>query len=140
MKILATGVFDIIHIGHLHFLQKAKSLGDELIVLVSCDKVCEEEKRIPINSQEERVELVEALKPVDKAFIGPNGDKYKTILDINPDILVLGFDQKFDIVKLEKALKNKGFKGKIIRLPCFAEQSTTMILEKIKNQVFQQGQ
>ena len=51
MRILATGVFDVLHIGHLRFLQKAKNLGDELVVLVSCDKVCEEEKRTPINSQ-----------------------------------------------------------------------------------------
>jgi len=132
MRILATGVFDVLHIGHLLFLQKAKNLGDELIVLVSCDKVCEEEKRVPINSQNERLLLVKALKPVDKAFIGPAEDKFGIIKKISPDILVLGYDQKFNIPKLRKELKARGYAGRIVRLSCYAKQSTTNILKKIR--------
>jgi len=133
MRVLTTGVFDVLHVGHLLFLQEARNLGDELIVLVSCDKVCEEEKHVPVNSQNDRRRLVEALKPVSQAFIGPTKDKLGIVLKINPDMLVLGYDQRFDIPKLKRELRARGYAGGIVRLPRYAKQSTTSILKKIRN-------
>jgi len=131
MRVLATGVFDILHIGHLLFLQEAKKLGDELIVLVSCDEVSSTEKRRSINHQEERLALIKALKPVDDAFIGARDDKYQGIIDAHPDILVLGYDQKYDVEVIKMELKNRDFCCKIVRLPCCADRSTTRIINCI---------
>lgn len=131
MKVLATGVFDILHIGHLHFLQEAKKLGDELVVLVSCDDVCTTEKRQPINCQEDRLAVVKALKPVDAALIGKSGDKYQAIIDISPDILALGYDQKFNAKELEEELQKRGLSCKVVQLTNCADRSTTRIICKI---------
>lgn len=134
MKVLVAGVFDIIHTGHLHFLEQAKSLGDELIVLVACDEIVKKEKRLPINSQEERAHLVGALRPVDSVIIGINTtNQYRMVLDISPDIVALGFNQNFDMSKLEKGLKERGYKGKVVRLDYYKEQSTTKIIKKIRD-------
>lgn len=132
MRVVATGVFDILHIGHLRFLQRAKKLGRELIVVVSCDSACQNEKHIPINSQQNRKLLVAALKPVDKVVIGYENDKYKIITELEPDILVLGYDQPYAPMEIEKELKSRGCKTKVIRLSRYTSQSTSRIIQIIK--------
>ena len=70
VRVMATGVFDILHLGHLYFLKEAKKLGDELVVVVATDKTAEEMKHVPITTQDMRVKLVAELKPVDQAVLG----------------------------------------------------------------------
>lgn len=132
-RVVATGVFDLLHIGHLRFLEEAKRLGDELIVVVSCDSVVAKEKRMPINSQESRRKLVEALVSVDKAIIAQDlVDKFKILVQLKPDILVLGHDQSYDPDEVEKELKARGCKTRVVRLEKYSNQSTSKIIGKIK--------
>ncbi|MCL2863408.1 MAG: adenylyltransferase/cytidyltransferase family protein [Methanimicrococcus sp.] len=115
-RILATGTFDILHPGHLYFLEKAKELGDELYVIVSRD-VNVHHKPSPVLPEKQRLEMVGALKPVDYALLGSLTDYFEPVASIRPDIIVLGFDQKFKEKELEEELNRRGFSSKVIRLP-----------------------
>jgi FAD synthetase len=117
VRVVATGVFDIIHLGHVHFLEKAKDLGDELVVIVARDKTARKMKHEPITSEGMRVELVQSLKPVDRAVLGYEDDMYRIISEVRPDIIALGYDQKFDEKELERELKKRGLTVQIVRLP-----------------------
>ena len=92
--ILAGGVFDIIHPGHIHTLNAAKALGDVLVVAIATDKPAQKmKKRPPLHNQELRRELVSYLSMVDRAVIGHEDDIFETVKGIKPNIIVLGYDQ-----------------------------------------------
>jgi cytidyltransferase-like protein len=92
--VLAGGVFDIIHPGHLHTLRAAKALGDVLVVVVATDKTAQKMKnRIPLHNMELRRDLVSALSMVDHAMVGYEGDIFKTVEVVRPNIIALGYDQ-----------------------------------------------
>ena len=92
--VLAGGVFDIIHPGHIHTLNAAKALGGILVVAIATDKTAQKmKKRPPLHNQELRRELVSYLSMVDKAVIGHEDDIFETVKEIKPDIIVLGYDQ-----------------------------------------------
>lgn len=92
--VLAGGVFDIIHPGHIYTLNSAKSLGDVLIVVVATDKTAEKmKKRTPLHNQEQRKKLVNSLSMVDLCLIGYEGDIFKTVEMVRPEIIALGYDQ-----------------------------------------------
>ncbi|HEC76878.1 MAG TPA: FAD synthase [Thermoplasmatales archaeon] len=131
VRVMASGVFDIIHTGHLHYLEEAKSYGDELIVVVACDKTVRKKKHEPIMPAEERRKLVEALKPVDRAIVGYEDDFFRVVRKINPDIIALGYDQHFE--GLEEKLRERGIKAKIIRCGRYDGDlnKTRKIIEKI---------
>jgi FAD synthetase len=134
VKVMATGVFDIIHLGHLYFLKEAKKLGDELIVVVATDKTAEKLKHNPITSQDMRVQVVNELKPVDKAVLGYEDDRYKIVKELKPDIIALGFDQKHDEEIIKKDLKEMGMDVKVVRLEPFVDHDldgTRKIIRKI---------
>ena len=91
MKVVATGVFDIIHIGHAHFFNAAKKHGDSLTVIVANDATVRKMKGEPILSDNRRAEVVSQLKPVDDVVIGRTGDMLDIIVeDIKPDVIALG--------------------------------------------------
>jgi FAD synthetase len=117
VRVVATGVFDLIHLGHVHFLEKAKDLGDELVVIVARDSTAKKMKHQPITPEGMRVELVQALKPVDRAVLGYEDDIFRIITEIRPDIIALGYDQRFDEDELRKELKKRGMQVKVVRLP-----------------------
>ncbi len=118
VRVLATGVFDIIHLGHLHFLEKSKSLGDELIVIVATDNTVRKRKHEPITPESMRLELVRGLKPVDEAVLGKDGaDIYEIVTELRPDIITIGYDQQFEPEKLEEDLAKRGLKVKVVRMP-----------------------
>ncbi|MBO4798138.1 MAG: adenylyltransferase/cytidyltransferase family protein, partial [Candidatus Methanomethylophilaceae archaeon] len=96
VRVMASGVFDIIHTGHISYLTQAKSMGDELVVVVACDSTVRARKHEPVTPEKMRAEIVGMLKPVDKVIIGGTGDMMETVAEIKPDIIVLGFDQSFD--------------------------------------------
>ena len=134
VRVMASGVFDILHTGHISYLEQAKALGDELYVVVACDDTVRRTKHEPVTNQEMRAKVVSSLKPVDKAVIGNNGDLYSTIDLIRPDIIVLGYDQKFDESELEKELSRRGFNIKVTRANKSAEdlEATRAIIRKIQ--------
>jgi FAD synthetase len=132
-RVMATGVFDILHSGHLHYLQEAKELGDELYVVVATDATVRRRKHEPITPEKMRVELVQALKPVDKAILGTEGDMYETVRTIEPDIIVLGYDQAFDEKELEAELRKRGLKARVVRLSKHEDDlnGTRKIIQKV---------
>ena len=113
---MASGVFDLIHLGHVHYLEEAKRLGDELVVVVARDSTVRSQKHEPITPEEFRRHLVESLKPVDKAVLGGEGDMYQVVEELKPDIIALGYDQFHDAESIEKELKERGLDVKVVRL------------------------
>ena len=92
--VLAGGVFDIIHPGHIHTLNSAKALGDVLVVVVATDTTAQKmKKRKPLHVQNQRKDLVSSLSMVDLCVIGQEGDIFKTVEIIKPEIIALGYDQ-----------------------------------------------
>ncbi len=118
VRVMATGVFDIIHLGHLHYLEESKKLGDELVVVVATDETVRKRKHEPITPQKMRCELVASLKPVDKAIVGKEtGDMFDIVREVRPDIITVGYDQPFEPEALENELAKRGLKIKVVRLP-----------------------
>ena len=107
-RVMASGVFDIIHTGHISYLEQAKSYGNELVVVVACDNTVRRRKHEPITPEGMRVRIVDSLKPVDKAVLGKEGDIFDTVREIKPDVIVLGFDQHFDEAELKANLEKRG--------------------------------
>jgi len=92
--VLAGGVFDIIHPGHIHTLNSAKALGDVLVVVVATDTTAQKmKKRKPLHEQNQRKDLVSSLSMVDLCIIGQEEDIFKTVELIKPEIIALGYDQ-----------------------------------------------
>ena len=92
--VLAGGVFDIIHPGHIHTLRAAKDLGNILVVVIATDKTAQKMKsRIPLHNMELRRDLVRSLSMVDLALVGHEGDIFKSVELVKPNIIALGYDQ-----------------------------------------------
>lgn len=140
MKVMASGTFDIIHPGHGLYLEKAKELGGKdsyLTVVVARDSTVRKNKRNPIVNENQRLEMIKYLKPVDEAYLGyEDGDMFRIVHEINPDIIAIGPDQNFDIEKLENDLKNNGLDVKVLRVEDYHNSeldSSNKIIEKIRN-------
>ena len=114
-RVLATGTFEILHPGHLYFFEQARQYGDELYVLVSRSENVRHKPK-PVISDEQRCQMVGALRCVDHAFLGDKTDMMKPIREIRPDVIVLGFDQYFDEEKLRLKLAENGISAEIVRL------------------------
>ncbi len=115
--VLTGGAFDIIHPGHIETLQRAKSLGDVLVVSVARNATyLKNRKKDPLHDEEMRRELVQSLKPVDVAILGSEGDIFETVLLVRPDIIALGYDQSHNEEAISKELESRGLKAKVIRL------------------------
>ena len=108
-RILATGTFDLLHPGHLLYLESSKKLGDELVVIVARD-VNIKHKPKPIVPEDQRLKMVQALEVVDLAILGDENDIFRPIEQLQPDIITLGFDQHFDPVTLEKEMARRNLR------------------------------
>ena len=95
-RVMAVGVFDLLHAGHLHYMEQAKSLGDHLVVVVAHDDTVRKRKHEPVTGQDLRRRMVEGLKPVNEAVIGnpPDVPIFDILPKVNPDIIALGYDQE----------------------------------------------
>jgi len=112
---MASGVFDLIHAGHISYLEQAKAMGDELVVVIACDSTVRRKKHEPITSETMRERVISSLKSVDMTIIGNDGDMFETIEKIRPDIIVLGFDQDFNEDELEDELRMRGLNAEVRR-------------------------
>lgn len=130
---MATGVFDILHLGHLSYLRQARELGDELVVVVARDSTVRKMKHEPVTPEEMRREMVDALKPVDRAILGHEGDIYKTVEDVKPDIIALGWDQSFQPEEIEEECRRRGREVRVVRLKRLEGDldGTTKIINKV---------
>jgi FAD synthetase len=95
IRVLATGTFDLLHPGHLTYLKGCKALGDELYVIVARDSMIRHKPK-PVIPEDQRVEMINAFKVVDKALLGSEEDIFAPIMEIKPDVIALGYDQHFD--------------------------------------------
>ena len=115
--VLAGGVFDIIHPGHIHTLKAAKALGDILVVAIATDKTAQKmKKRIPLHNQELRRELVDCLSMVDVAIVGHENDIFETVKLVKPEIIALGYDQIHQEKFISDGCKRINLDTKIVRL------------------------
>ena len=114
-KVVATGTFDIIHPGHIRFLEEAKKLGDYLVVIVAREKNVRHKPK-PVIPEEQRLRVVRALKPVDEAILGDEDDMFRPIERIKPDVIVLGHDQHFDEDWLRNELEKRGIHAEVVRI------------------------
>jgi|TARA_B110000305_G_scaffold5394_1_gene5255 FAD synthetase len=107
---MAVGVFDLLHAGHLHYLEQAKALGDHLTVVVAHDDTVRKRKHEPVTGQDLRCRMVEGLKPVDDSIIGnpPNVPIFDILPIVNPDIIALGYDQIHAVEKIKSKLSELG--------------------------------
>ncbi|MCI4363253.1 MAG: adenylyltransferase/cytidyltransferase family protein [Thermoplasmata archaeon] len=133
VRVMATGVFDLLHPGHLFFLTEARKLGDELYVVVARDQTARRLKREPYVPEQLRREMVEALKPVDRAVLGSTTDIYATVEEFRPSIIALGYNQVWDEKEVEAECARRGVPVKVMRLPArpHDDLATRRIVEKI---------
>ena len=117
VRVMASGVFDILHPGHLHFLEEARKLGDELVVVVATDKTARERKHEPMTPQDMRLKMISSLRTVDIAVLGHDGDMFRIVEEMKPDIIALGYDQAHSEAQIKAELAKRGLDVKIVRLP-----------------------
>ncbi|MDI6826419.1 MAG: FAD synthase [Candidatus Aenigmarchaeota archaeon] len=136
MKIATFGVFDLIHEGHVKFLEKCKGLSKDarlVVVLARDSNVLREKGRKPLIPEDQRRYIVESLKPVDEAILGnESSDKLKIVEEIKPDIIVLGYNQGLNEKNLEEELKKRGLKVRVVRLKKYGNISTSNIKKKME--------
>ena len=128
-RVMAQGVFDILHPGHLHYLKESKKLGDELVITIARDSRVKEKKGLYFDENDRR-EMVESLKPVDRAILGSEGDIYSTVKEIDPDIITLGYDQKHDEQEVKEMAEDAtGHEVKVERISGLEDYSSSNIRE-----------
>lgn len=125
--VLAAGVFDLLHYGHLRFLEEAKKAGGRgarLIVVVARDKTVEERKGAkPVLPEEQRRILVEALKPVDEAVLGFEDFNIHEVLKIiRPDVVAVGYDQDDIYEEVKRLIDEEGFRAQLVRIGRFGDK------------------
>jgi glycerol-3-phosphate cytidylyltransferase/FAD synthetase len=129
--VLAGGVFDIIHPGHIYTLNAAKALGDVLVVVVATDNTSEKmKKRRPLHTQEQRQELVNSLSMVDLCLVGQEEDIFKTVNRVRPQIIALGYDQIHQEKFITDGCKRIDLEVKVARLQSPIPESSSSKIEK----------
>ena len=130
--VFTNGVFDILHPGHLRYLQHARALGDVLIVGLNADASVRRNKgpARPINSESERAEILAALECVDAVVIFDEDTPAEIIEAVRPDILVKGADWAHEAIVGRDTVEASG--GSVIRVPIEQGFSTTEIIRRIK--------
>ena len=130
--VMINGCFDLLHVGHIHLLKEAKKLGDTLVIGLNSDRGrLNQGKRKPIIPQDERKEMLEAIKYVDKVYIFNERRPLKLIKKIKPYVIVFGEEGfKYDDMIKENTIDIAHF------IPLQKRrngiQSTTKIVEKIR--------
>ncbi len=132
---MATGTFDLLHMGHIYYLREAKKLGDTLAVVVATDATVRKLKHEPITPQEIRVNLIKELKMVDEAYLGHEDDMYSIVEEIKPDIIALGFDQIHNETTIKNELKKRKLNVQVVRLSKYQGENdlegTRRIIQKV---------
>jgi D-beta-D-heptose 7-phosphate kinase/D-beta-D-heptose 1-phosphate adenosyltransferase len=132
--VFTNGVFDILHPGHVRYLQEARALGDKLIVAINSDRSARALGKAPdrpINPENERAEVLRALACVDEVVIFDEDTPHAIISRIQPDILVKGADWGENAIVGRDVVEARG--GRVVRIPLATGYSTTSIINKIKD-------
>jgi rfaE bifunctional protein nucleotidyltransferase chain/domain len=130
--VFTNGVFDLLHVGHLRYLQHARSLGDALFVGLNSDRSVRQIKGSdrPLTVEAERAEILEALACVDGVVIFDEDTPHNLIKTLQPDVLVKGADWAEDAIVGRDIVEARG--GRVVRVTIEAGHSTTKIVEKIR--------
>lgn len=124
--VMAQGTFDVLHPGHIHYLEKSAKLGGWLVVVVARDSRLE--GRNIYFSEEERREMIQALEIVDEAVLGSEGYIYSTVEEVDPDVIALGYDQDHNLNEVRKmAEKASGHSVEVVRLDSKGDYSSSKI-------------
>lgn len=131
--VFTNGCFDLLHVGHIRYLKKAKELGDLLVVGLNSDSSVRGIKgaQRPIIPQGQRAEIVSSLEMVDYVLIFDDFTPYYIIKEIQPDILVKGADWDVDEIVGKEIVEKRG--GKVIAVELVNGVSTSDIIKRIKN-------
>ena len=131
--VFTNGVFDLLHPGHVRYLQDARREGDALIVAVNSDRSVRAIKgpSRPINTEHERAEVVAALASVDAVVVFDEDDPQRAIGRLQPDVLVKGADWAQDAIVGRDTVEARG--GRVVRIPLAEGYSTSAIIKKIRN-------
>jgi rfaE bifunctional protein nucleotidyltransferase chain/domain len=132
--VFTNGVFDLLHVGHVRYLAKARSLGDVLLVAINSDRTVRELKGEgrPIINESERAEILAALRQVDYVTIFDDISPRALITGLLPDVLVKGGDYNLDEIHGREEVEAAG--GRVVSLPFIAGASTSAIIERMKRQ------
>ncbi len=139
--VLASGTFDVLHMGHVKYLEEAKKTGGKdakLIVIVARDKTAEKRKGAkPVVPEDHRRALVEALKVVDEAILGyEDFSMDKVIEKIKPDIIAVGHDQNSIVKKVQEVIARKRLNIEVARIGKFGRDELNSSL-KIKRKIIE---
>jgi cytidyltransferase-like protein len=129
--VLAGGVFDIIHPGHISTLNAAKELGDVLVIVVATDNTAiKMKKQKPLHTQDQRKELVNSLTMVDLCLIGHEGDIFETVNQVRPQTIALGYDQVHQEKFITEGCKKINLEAKVARLQSPIPDSSSSSIKK----------
>ena len=130
--VFTNGVFDLLHVGHLRYLEQARALGDALVVAINSDRSVRELKgdNRPINNELERAEVLAALRQVDYVTIFDALSPRELITQLLPDVLVKGGDYQLHEIHGRDEVETAG--GRVVSLPFVAGSSTSSIIERMK--------
>ena len=131
--VFTTGVFDILHAGHIRYLETARGFGDALVVAVNSDASVRAIKgpSRPINPEHERAEMLAALEFVDAVVVFDESTPAAIIEEIQPDVLVKGADWDATAIVGREIVERRG--GRVERVKIEEGQSTSAIIERVKN-------
>jgi cytidyltransferase-like protein len=140
--VLAGGVYDVLHLGHLAALKEARSLGDVLVSVVATDVTVGMLKgRKPIFPEKDRQALVEGLKPVDKAILGYEDVGFgfeQVLMEVMPDIVTFGFDQENLEKTVREIIERRNLKIQMVKLSKFDHEkyaSSSSVREKLSEEL-----
>jgi D-beta-D-heptose 7-phosphate kinase/D-beta-D-heptose 1-phosphate adenosyltransferase len=130
--VFTNGVFDLLHVGHVRYLEQARALGDSLLVAINSDRTVRELKGPdrPVFDQAERAEILAALRCVDYVTVFDNISPRSLIGELLPDVLVKGGDYQLDQIHGREEVEAAG--GNVISLPFVEGASTTQLIERMK--------
>jgi len=130
--VFTNGVFDLLHVGHLRYLEAARALGDRLVVAINSDRAVRELKGVdrPITDENERAEILSSLRQVDYVTIFDDLSPRSLIASLLPDVLVKGGD--YDLHEIHGREEVEAAGGKVVSLPFVAGSSTTNIIERMR--------
>jgi len=140
-KVLIAGTFDILHPGHVFLINEAAKLGEVHVIVATDRNRALYSGQIPVIPEQQRLELIKNIKNVKNARLGRyDNDTLKTVEEINPDIILLGPDQKFSVEKLSNALKMKGLNDiEVKRLEKYYDKYELHSSRLIKQKIIEQN-
>jgi rfaE bifunctional protein nucleotidyltransferase chain/domain len=130
--VFTNGVFDILHVGHVRYLQQARELGDALVVAINSDASARQLKGVgrPLTTENDRAEILAALACVDYVTVFDDLSPRSLIAELLPDVLVKGGDYSLDQIHGREEVEAAG--GRVVSLPFVEGISTTAMVDRLK--------